>query len=154
MNKRLFKITFYPYLFGEHKFMSMSNNWFSISDLTGAQALIDWFGIWPSFHDAELVDLTLITQDKSHVTLHTWQTTKEIDKTGCFVTKKHVFVTFEMNGITDLELRGFNHQNVVSAVVLKKINEEIQLSLVNCFGLAGFIKCAQISVTFMPVEPS
>jgi hypothetical protein len=44
----------------------------------GAKSLCDWFGYWPSFHDAEVISLHLNRRGLSSLALHTWEMTKDL----------------------------------------------------------------------------
>ena len=50
-----------------------------LGTIEGAKNLRDWFGYWPSFHDAEVILLHLNRSDASTLAVHTWEMTKEVD---------------------------------------------------------------------------
>src|SRR5712692_434714 len=50
--------------------------------IDGARELHDWFGYWPSFHDAEIIRLHLNRRGSSSLVIHTWEMTKEVDEKG------------------------------------------------------------------------
>ncbi len=91
-----------------------------IKGIPGASALHDWFGYWPSFHDAEIVGLHLNRKGGSSLRLHTWEMTKEVDEKGYYVLSKHVVVEFILETISSLSLNGFSHQNVVFGLKWRK----------------------------------
>src|SRR5262245_49024564 len=93
----------------------MSSN---IPDIPGAHELGSWFGSWPSFHDAEILELRLNRSTESIIRIHTWAMTDELDAKGFYVSDRHVVVTFILNGITSLSLTGFNNQNVIAGLDL------------------------------------
>jgi hypothetical protein len=39
----------------------------------------EWFGHWPSLHDAEVISLHLNRRGSSALALHTWEMTKDVD---------------------------------------------------------------------------
>lgn len=69
------------------------------NNIDGSAGLIDWFGHWPAFHDAEVTEICLSRDNDSWVKVHTWKTTGEVDANGHFVTEKDVIVTFWIEGI-------------------------------------------------------
>jgi hypothetical protein len=79
----------------------------AIDEVAGSQALIEWFGRWPSFHDGEILSISLSRSGSSCVRIHTWEMTKEVDEKGYFILRKHVIVSFFLDELTDLELNGF-----------------------------------------------
>jgi len=88
----------------------------------GAKNLRDWFGYWPSFHDAEVIELHLCRSSSFSVKIHTWETTKEVDVLhGYNVTVKHVVVEFLFKGISSLSLSGFNNHHDLPGTDLSRI---------------------------------
>jgi hypothetical protein len=126
----------------------------AIREVAGAQALIQWFGKWPSFHDAEVVSLTLNRTGTSCVRIHTWEMTEELDVNGSYVLGKHVQVSFFLDRLKDLELAGFSCQNVIFGLGIKRSEEGLQLVLDPCYGVAGSLTAEAIRVEFEPGKPS
>jgi hypothetical protein len=46
-----------------------------IDEIPGTLELVKWFGYWPSFHDAEVLDLELHRTGGSTVRIHTFEMT-------------------------------------------------------------------------------
>ena len=74
----------------------------------GRRELRDWFGYWPSFHAAEVIELHLC-RSSSSIKIRTWQAKKEVDvQHGYNVMTKHVVVEILFKGIfepTRLQVR-------------------------------------------------
>lgn len=121
--------------------------------IEGSENLFQWFGYWPSFHDAEVISLILHRTGVSSLILHTWEMTKEIDKNGYYVLAKHAVVEFVMKKVVDLDLSGFNHQNVILALEIQKIESGYRLTLGDCYGLAGKIDATDVSIRLRPGKP-
>jgi hypothetical protein len=85
----------------------------AMSQVNGAEKLREWFGYWPDFHDAEILRVELDRKTGGRIVVHTWDTTREVDNQGVYVTRKHLLVEFALDGIFDLELIQFSAQNVV-----------------------------------------
>jgi hypothetical protein len=124
-----------------------------LSDIPGAAELFAWFGQWPSFHDAEVLLLHLNRTGPSQLQVHTWQRTQEVDERGYYVTQKHVVVTFILEQISDLELNGFSVQNVLSALVIEKVDNAYKLDLGPCYGLNGTITARSLKIELEPRIP-
>jgi hypothetical protein len=122
--------------------------------IIGAQELHDWFGYWPKFHDAEIVSLHLHRRGSSSLLIHTWETMNEVDDRGYFVHTKHVVVEFLFENISELDLGGFSHQNVVFGLELVKKDAGFLLTLDPCYGLAGAIEAQRVSIRLNPGKPS
>lgn len=125
-----------------------------IRELPGAVELHDWFGYWPDFHDAEILTLLLHRCGSLALRVHSWDTTKEVDDHGHYVQRKHVVVEFEFQNVNELNLTGFNSQNVVSSLVINKIDSGFRVELGACYGLAGHIEAEKISIRITPGHPA
>src|SRR5687767_7038301 len=88
------------------------------------EALEQIFGYWPSFHDAEVVKVRLDRGDSLdaqgegrkptlEADIHVFETTDEVTDQGFYALRKHTLATFAFRGIDELQLEGFNHQNVL-----------------------------------------
>ena len=77
-------------------------------EVLGTSALVGWFGYWPSFHDAEVLDLELHRSGSSTIRIHTFEATNQVNSQGFFVCAKHIIVSFVVEGVTDLHLDYFN----------------------------------------------
>jgi hypothetical protein len=120
----------------------------------GAQELYDWFGRWPSFHDAEVVSLHLNRVGPSSLVVHTWETTNQVDVRNFHILTKHVVVEFVLIEIADLELADFSKQNVLSGLDIEKTDAGFRISLGPCYGLAGTIDTKTISIRLTPGKPA
>ena len=59
-----------------------------VAQVPGADKLVNWFGHWPSFHDAEVINLELNRVGRSRVNLHTFATISELDNRGRYRTEQ------------------------------------------------------------------
>jgi hypothetical protein len=131
-------------------------------DVPGAKDVIEWFGYWPTFHDAEVLSISLDRLRGCRVAIHAFETTAEVDRSGHYVAVKHAVVTFsgeglprDENGISNIRIEFFNHQNVLSsASVHKRPPEGYELVLEGCYGVDGSIVCERMSVALEPGVPS
>jgi hypothetical protein len=126
---------------------------FEVASIDGAQELYDWFGYWPSFHDAEVVRLELNRSGPSSLSVLTRETTGEVDQKGYHVPAKNATVDFMIEGISDLDLNGFSHQNVVNNIKIEKTPNGFLVTLWPCYGLAGTIDSSKISIQVSPEKP-
>jgi hypothetical protein len=131
--------------------MQLSNE---LQVIDGAQELFNWFGYWPSFHDAEIVRFHLNRKGSSSLVIHTWEMTKELDEKGYYVQTKHVTVEFTLGGISELDLKGFSQQNVIFGLDIEKTDTGFRIILDPSYGLAGTIGAARIAVRLMAGKPS
>ncbi|ARQ58088.1 MULTISPECIES: Imm50 family immunity protein [Rhizobium] len=87
--------------------------------IAGGPELLAWFGQKPTFHDAEILSLSLNRTGVSELTIHGWIATDGVDQDGYCILDKHAVVTFAFEDIMDLQLDGFSHQNVINGLVLR-----------------------------------
>jgi len=119
----------------------------------GADEVVRWFGRWPSFHDAEILQIDLQRNGRSSVRLHAFRMTKAVDASGHFVLDLHAVVTFWLEGVSDLELADFSGLNVIFGLALEPIPTGFRLALSPCFGIAGYIEAAKVSISLEPGKP-
>ena len=86
--------------------------------------------------------------------VHTWEMTKDLDEKGYYVLVKHVLVEFVIEGISGIELEGFNHQNVLFGLHIEKMNSGFQMNLDASYGLEGSIEFDQVSILLKPGRPA
>lgn len=122
-------------------------------DVPGAAELFAWFGFWPNFHDGEVLSVYLDRSGPSHLRVHTWEKTNELDSQRYYVRRKHVIVTFILEGIGELELDGFSHQNVLAELTLTEGPVGYNLKLWPCYGISGEIKARSIHIDLEPGIP-
>jgi hypothetical protein len=126
-----------------------------LGEIRGGQQLLEWFGHVPSFHDAEVLELTLDRKKaQCRIKIHAFQMTPEIDAKGLYVLKKHILVSFRMEGVMNLELTDFNHQNVINGLALSRTaDQDFRLDLDPCYGLFGFIEARALAIDLEPGKP-
>jgi Immunity protein 50 len=125
-----------------------------IHQIAGSDALVQWFGFWPGFHDAEVVSIELNRNGTSCVRVWLWETTKEVDPvSGCFIQTKHVIVSFFLTGLKDIDLAGFSSQNVIFGLDISRTQEGLQMLLEPCYGVTGTITAGAISIKIRPGKP-
>lgn len=102
-----------------------------MNEIINSSRLEEIYGGWPSFHDAEIHEIKLqrnIKEDGAFLELiiHLYEMTPDVDKKGYYKLAKHNLVTIRFEEITDMQLEGFNHQNVI--LDLAKINQLMKIS--------------------------
>lgn len=138
------------------------------SDVDGGDELLSWFGEVPTFHDGEILSLSLRRTGTSELKVHGWIMTADVDSDGFVVPDRHAVVTFSLEGIMDLQLDGFSGQNVIAGLVLRRAidrgrsscfslpeqSDDIDIELIPCYGLDGFIRAKKVKVSFVPGRPA
>jgi immunity protein 50 of polymorphic toxin system len=105
--------------------------------ISGVEEIVSWYGEWPSFHDAEILELHLERTGRCWLKIYT-------------VWNKQAVVTFKMEEVTDLELADFSHQNVIGGLELEETPTGTRLIMTPCYGLAGYLEAKRMSVELSP----
>lgn len=114
-----------------------------ILELPGVEVLTDWFGEWPSFHDAEVISLTLARLGQSVLRVY-----------PCYP-QKPATVDFVFSDVTDVELQDFSDQNVIFDLKIETAVDQnggsvFRLTMYPCYGLAGRIDAKSLRVELSP----
>jgi hypothetical protein len=103
-----------------------------------------WFGCWPSFHDGEVhritLDRTVSSAPSLEIDLRGWLLLKS--ESGELVQSREALVHFRFEGISDLNLEGFNKQNVITALHIAEAegSEELDIEFEHCYQFACSFK--------------
>jgi hypothetical protein len=109
--------------------------------LTGAEAVMLWFGSWPSFHDAEIISLTLARKGQSVLSVYPYYPINP------------AVVDFIFETVTDIDLQDFSGQNVISCLGVgmatdQNGNKVFRVVLGACYGLAGRIDATSLASNY------
>jgi hypothetical protein len=121
-----------------------------LESISGFSNVASWFGGWPSFHDAEILQICLNRVERSFVKILTWQTEGELDEQGFYLQKKHAVVTFLFDDLQDVSLEGFSEQNVISGLDVETSEVGVKLVMHPCFGLSGAIEAKELRLELQP----
>ncbi|HWE01880.1 MAG TPA: Imm50 family immunity protein [Tepidisphaeraceae bacterium] len=122
--------------------------------IIGAAPLVERFGHWPSFHDAEIIRFTLDrSTDKSpsaEMLVHIWAMTSKVDDRGYYVLEKNTIVRLVFERLLACELSDFNHQNVLFGLEIEEQEVEGQrafcITIDSSYGLSGSLACRRVVV--------
>jgi Immunity protein 50 len=125
------------------------------------QLVVEAFGQWPSFHDGEVHRIVLDRMRQlpsgSHypsieLFVRGWIMTSEVTNAGFYKQEHDSIVHFLFEQVTDLELDGLNHQNVLSSLDFEVVSGTesgsslLSVELSHCYGLSGGFKALRASV--------
>ncbi|MGR3512475.1 MAG: hypothetical protein ACU0GG_06890 [Paracoccaceae bacterium] len=122
------------------------------SKLPGANAVIEWFGREPKFHDAKISNIRLTQGQTSTITLHAWNMTNDRDAKGHYLTDKHatVGITFESVDIIELSDFDFGHSGIVFSLEISGSLEATEVRWTSSIGVEGRIIGRGVSLTVAP----
>jgi hypothetical protein len=119
------------------------------------------FGRWPSFHDGEVHRLVLDRTQRGpdghfipavEIHLRGWIMTPQVTDAGFYKLEHDSVVHFRFEEVSDLELDGLNHQNVLSCLALELLYDSqtqsagLQVELEHCYGLSGSFRAKRARV--------
>jgi hypothetical protein len=93
--------------------------------IVGAEKLTAIYGSWPTFHDAEVLQIALSRDEDLHLERADWEGPSITAKFRLFIeapTSLETIATIRFGEIDSLKLEGFNHQN---ALLSLKIEEDL-----------------------------
>jgi hypothetical protein len=99
-------------------------------NIQGSELLTSVFGLWPSFHDAEVVRMELVRGvpfeegPDLRTDVHAFEITKDVGPDGHFVLRHHVLVSFRFRGIDQLRIEGWNNQNALTDLQITDIRSD------------------------------
>lgn len=125
-----------------------------LESISGAQALYDWFGYWPDFHDAEVVKFSLDPAAPSCLVIHTWEMTKRVNEQGYYETTKHAVVKFEIDSIVNVSLVDLWKNSILLDLGVDKTEGGFRLSFSAAYGVSGTIESERLSLSITPGKPS
>jgi hypothetical protein len=131
--------------------------------IVGSEKLSSIFGRWPSFHDAEVLELhiqrgRIDTDAKVYefplltVKIHLWLMTNDVDQKGYFVSTKHTLVTMRFYDVHNFKMEGFNHQNAIFGLgIEQKTRDEgptpfFAVDFEPSFGIDATFTCLRIAI--------
>jgi len=89
-----------------------------------SEKLVSIFGYWPSFHDAEVVELHF---DRGEIDeeadiyrfpeltakILVWELTSEVGPDGCLVSRLHTLAAIQFRSVDAFSMTGFNYHNAL-----------------------------------------
>ncbi len=96
------------------------------------KAVVDFFGCWPSFHDAKVRSYQPPTSECRSLsfTLHTWLMTDEVDAMGFFILRNHALVSFRFVDVFDVAMDTFKSDNILFGLKFKSGNDLVSFQVV------------------------
>ncbi len=129
-------------------------------EIKNVEKLIEVFGRYPSFHDAEILSIKLERSfDKrssnSALTakIRIYQARERFNNSEeKFIRWKNYEVDFEFSDIKLLQLENFNHQNVINDLIVKTLptseteRHVFSVQIESIFGCEAFFKCNKVEI--------
>jgi len=130
-----------------------------ITYVEGTEKVEKALGFWPSFHDAEVISFSVsraLPLDTNvcfaKLVVHVRQYAEVGAGTAEYALAivKSVLVNFIFNGVSDLSISEFNHQNVISSIKFKNSESldapNISVDIESIWGFGGSLQCNSVVV--------
>jgi hypothetical protein len=116
-----------------------------------AERLLEAFGYWPSFHDAEVhravLDRGGAGEPSITLVVNVYDSSRALDGRGYWDVRVNVMVTLRFTDVDDMELSDLGVQNVINELWLEpQAAGRVAVKLGPCFGLHGVFTCGAIEV--------
>jgi hypothetical protein len=117
-----------------------------VPEIPGADAVVAWFGHWPSFQNAELLSVVINRGGLSMIRIHAWNLSARVDRKGQFTREREAIVVFEFAGIKSLRLHDEDaeRQNVGHENGIERTAQGYRFEFAPSIGLAGELTVEQI----------
>lgn len=124
-------------------------------NVTNSALIMNAFGYWPSFHDAEVKWIRLDRSDADTLSgpilemlVHCFEMTKRITPDGFYELVKHHLVRFRFSEISDLKLEDFNIQDAIFGLRIEDMTEQgwegprLNVAVDPAFGVSTSFYCS------------
>ena len=128
--------------------------------IEGSQRLTETFGYWPSFHDAEILELHFLRGDVDpdagrhifpvlQVKIHLWELRCGAEAIS---TRFHTIATLRFHDVDEFRMEGFNHQNAILGLSITRQERAsgpspiLAVHFDPAFGMGATFVCGRIEV--------
>lgn len=117
--------------------------------IPGAESVVGWFGYWPRFHDAEVVELKL--GPSSVLRLRAFEMTAETDAAGYYKLQKHCTVSFWFSDEVEFSLDSDSGASgVVFSLAFQQSGDRSKVEIHSSCGIGGWILAKNWRVELEP----
>lgn len=126
-----------------------------LEQVTDYTKLVERFGFWPSFHDNEILKITLdrSPNGQEHCAEMTIElVTFDIRKNPKDLERKNTVVSLVFKGLINMDLKSFNYQNAINGIWLWKERnanlrkDTFRAEFGKAFGADGSLECEEVIV--------
>lgn len=131
----------------------------AVSRIVNHEVVIQRFGYWTSFHDAEVLKVTFEAHPGYRATvtflIETHEFINELNARGQYKQVNNCLIELQFTGIKEMNFEGFDHQNVIFDLVFKESSENIECTFDSSIGLVASIVAEEALVlSLVPVKES
>ena len=120
-------------------------------NIPGSDKVVGWFGHWPRFHDAEIVDLRL--GDQPLLRLRAFEMTDQTDAAGHYKLQKHCTVTFWFSDEVDFSLTSDSGTGGIAfGITFTEDGHRLKMEIEASCGIDGWIAAKTWRVDLEPTD--
>jgi len=123
------------------------------SRISASEKVTSIFEYWPSFHDAEVLDISLKAGSGPETAsldlrAHVFRMTSEVTSDGFFVCDRHTIVVLRFREIESVQIEEFGYQNVLDKLEFDfdRADGKIWVGLLGVCGADGEFVCRSVEV--------
>ncbi len=131
--------------------------------ITGSSEVVEKFGRWPSFHDAEIQTISIHRSEpvvKDSVWLKISLSFREYEPAGVGTAQYHqeltkaCTLTLAFRNAKEIELEEFNHQNVIDDIDISQDQSWNRLNVLiqSIFGVGGSFSCSEVLIDSIQIQ--
>ena len=137
-----------------------------IKHIDGSEKVERALGLWPSFHDAEVISFSVsraLPLDTNTCFAKLVVHVRQYAEVGVCTAEyavavvKSVLVNFIFNGVSDLSVSEFNYQNVINSIESKSTETlgapSISVDIESIWGFGGSLQCNSVVVVSVEELP-
>lgn len=126
-----------------------------LHDIPGGEALVEWFGRVPRFHDAELLEIIFSGKGAGVLRIHAWNMTDEVDAQGYFVLDKHAVVTLALEGVSEINCADFDMvPGIILDLEITTAGEHFRVEWNASYGVTGSVTAKHVRAILKPGKAS
>ena len=121
--------------------------------IPGYAELRDWFGVFPTFHDAYINELNMNVDGTGEMVLRGFRVTSEVDEHGKYVLDKHFKATFTFERLATVVLDEFAPgRGILFGLEIREHKSGLEIELSPTYGVGGRISMERLRIDFEPVD--
>ena len=122
--------------------------------VSGSSKLTGAMGYWPSFHDANVVNVSRAS-DSITAAVHVFAMTDQVDAAGYYVLEKHHLVTLALEGVQSSSLPPDYSSDCLSQLSFQRAGASICVEFESHMGSGGEVICNSVAVLdVVPCSPA
>ncbi len=117
--------------------------------ISGSDAVVNWFGYWPEFHDSEIIELRLGAE--SVLRLHAFEMTDQTDAAGYYKLRKHCILSFWFADEVEFSLASDSGAaGIVLGLEFQKTGDRLKMEIQSACGIDGWVMAKTWRVELEP----